>query len=202
MLSRPALSNIVCQPTTPMERVASGMFLSVMGAGLLLAAWMLVGEGAKRQLIHDFTQAANQGSVYKLQLHTDWSSVKENLKQDLLHRGHKSATGQPRDASEVNELVDYYVRPDSLPQLLSEYRKMAGPVSPDAFVRDARLSGIREITVVLAPPPQLDKPWLNNLEPVRAVFALGSKGWVLKKVVAPDYLIPSKAPPHHKLASK
>lgn len=202
MFSRKALTNIVCQPVTPVERVASGMFLSVMGAGLLLAAWLLVGEGAKRQLIHDFAQAAKQGNIYALKLHTDWASVKENLKDDLLHRAHKPASDLPKDAGAVNELVEYYVRPDNLPQLLSAYRNMAGPVSPDAFVRDARLSGIREITVELGIPPQLDKPWLNNLEPVRAVFALNRKGWVLKKVIAPDYLIPSKAPPHHQAAKK
>lgn len=170
------------------DNFAMGIFLVVMGAGILLAAWLLVQDGAKRAVISDLASAAKSGNIYELKNKTDWASVRDWMKRDLKQR---AAIEQN---AKVDKLVDYYVRPENLPSLLYFYNANAKGVSPEAFVRDVRFSGITQITIEMAAPPQFDKPWMNGLQPVRAVFELDGMEWKLKRINAPDYLIPHDAP--------
>jgi hypothetical protein len=185
-------SNTWLAPRTRLDNFAMSVFLVVMGAGAFLAAWLLFQEATKRALVTDFAIAARQGNIYALNENTDWASVRDWMKRDLKQRP-RFATGIT-PVSKADELVEYYVRPENLPSLLYYYNTNARHMDPEAFVRDVRFSGITEITVEIAAPPQLDKPWINQLEPVRAVFQLEGLGWKLKKLNAPDYLIPSEAP--------
>lgn len=178
---------------TRLDNFAAGMFLVVMGSGVLLAAWMLFQNASQKAVIADIASAARDGDIYKLKNHTDWASVQAWMKKDLKARGAPIAATGNKDKA-VDELVDYYVRPESLPSLLYYYNSSLKHVDPESFVRDVRFSGITEMTVEIAPPPQFDKPWMSNLEPVRAVFKLEGLGWKLKKLEAPDYLIPPSAP--------
>jgi hypothetical protein len=177
-----------------LDRFAAGMFLVVLGSGVLLAAWMLFQNAAQKAVIHELAVATRDGDIHKLKSQTDWESVKESLKKDLKERGVTLASKTGDNDKAVDELVDFYVRPESLPSLLYYYNVSLGHVNPEAFVRDVRFSGITEMTIEIAPPPQLDKPWMNSLEPVRAKFALDGLEWKLKQLDAPDYLIPPKAP--------
>ncbi|MDB5478022.1 MAG: hypothetical protein JWM96_517 [Alphaproteobacteria bacterium] len=172
------------------------VFLVVMGTGILLAAWMLVQQAARNQVIREFATAAREGNMYVLSANTDWDSVRDGLKRDLKERAASSDT-LPRDEAALDELVDYYVRPQNLPSLLYYYNANAAHINPADFVRDVSLSGITQFTVEIGAPPQFDKPWLNNLEPVRATFALDGLNWKLKQIHAPDYLIPASAPTAH-----
>ena len=174
-----------------------GVFLVVLGAGTLLAAWLLFQEATKKSLVDELATAARQGDFHVLQKHTDWDSVRNWLKTDLKKRSTvNTANTAAARPDQVDQIVDYYVRPDNLPSLLYYYNANAGHVSPEAFVRDVRFSGITQVTVEIAAPPQFDKPWLNNQPPVRAVFDFDLKemGWKLKKLDAPDYLIPTRVP--------
>lgn len=171
-----------------LDNIAMGIFLVVMGAGTLLAASLLVQDATKRAVIYDLADAARSGNIHALNEYTDWNSVRNWMKKDLKQRD--VATSPEK----VDKLVDYYVRPENLPSLLYYYKTAAGGASPEAFIRDARFSGMTEITVELAAPPQFDKPWISNLQPVRAVFALDGLQWKLKRLDAPDYLIPADAP--------
>jgi hypothetical protein len=180
--------DLVVNPTSKLDNLAMGIFLVVMGAGILLAAWLLVQDATKRAVVADLADATRQGNIHALNEHTDWQSVRDWLKKDLKAR---PAAAQN---DKVDNLVDYYVRPENLPNLLYFYNTIGGHVSPEAFVRDIRFSGITQITVEMAAPPQFDKPWMNKLEPVRAVFELDGLEWKLKRITAPDYLIPASAP--------
>lgn len=176
----------------------TGVFLVMLGAGTLLAAWLLFQEAAKQQLVTSMASAARQGDLYVLIDGTDWVSVRDELKRDLKSRA-KTNASLPNQDSIVEELVDFYVRPANVPDLVNLYRSSASRVDPKVFVRDIRFSGFAEMTVEIATPPQFNKPWLNALEPVRAVFKLDGFGpeglsWRLKKIDAPDYLIPTQAP--------
>jgi hypothetical protein len=173
---------------TKLDSFAMGMFLAVMGAGTLLAAWLLVQDATKRAVITDIADATRQGNIHALNEKTDWTSVRNWLKQDLKQRA------AAEQSAKVDQIVDYYVRPENLPSLLYYYNTSANHVKPEAFVRDARFSGITQITVEFAAPPQFDKPWLEKLKPVRAVFELDGLDWKLKRIDAPDYLIPTAAP--------
>lgn len=179
---------------TRLDRFAAGMFLVVLGSGVLLASWMLFQNASKKAVINEIATAAREGDFHKLKTQTDWESVKDSLKKNLIERGVNLAAVTGDHEQAVEELVDYYVRPESLPSLLYYYNVSLGHVNPEAFVRDVRFSGITEMTIEIAPPPQLDKPWMNNLEPVRAKFALDGLEWKLKDLDAPDYLIPAAAP--------
>jgi hypothetical protein len=177
-----------------LDNFAAGMFLVVMGSGILLAAWLLFQNAAQKAIVADVASAARDGNIYKLKSHADWASIKDDLKKSIKERNVNVAHTNGSKDEAVDELVEYYVRPESLPSLLYEYNSTLKHVDPEAFVRDVRFSGVTEITVEIAPPPQFDKPWMNKLEPVRAVFKLDGLDWKLKKIDAPDYLIPQRAP--------
>lgn len=100
----------------------------------------------------------------------------------------------PTQPEAVDELVNYYVRPENLPMLIDMYKTAAREIDPKAFVRDVRFSGIREITMHVSPPPQFNMPWVNRLQPVEVVLSLETSGWKMKRVRPPEYLIPISAP--------
>ncbi len=183
------------QKQARLDAFGMGVFLVVLGAGTLLAAWLLFQEATKRSIVDQIATATREGNIYSLNAQTDWPSVRNWLKADLKQRSVHNGTSSPDKAEQVDGIVDYYVRPENLPSLLYYYNANAAHVNPEAFVRDVRFSGITEVTVEIAAPPQFDKPWMNNLQPVRAVFELEANGWKLKKLDAPDYLIPTRAPP-------
>lgn len=179
-----------------LDAFGMGVFLVVLGAGTLLAAWLLFQEATKKSIVDQFATAARQGDIHVLNEGTDWTSVRNWLKSDLKmrHKGDSQNTSVTNKPQQVDEIVDYYVRPENLPSLLYYYNENAGHVKPEAFVREVHFTGLREITVEIGAPPQLDKPWMNSLAPVRAIFELEGSGWKLKRLDAPDYLIPTQAP--------
>ena len=183
------------QDIKPSLRWLRFLALALSGAGMLLAVWLLVQESAKRQLIRDFAGATAAGNSMTLILNTDWVSVRQALKQDLKLR-FATNPSLPNSREDVEKLVDYYVQPEKVPYLLYFYQQAAGRIGAEAFVRRARFSGLTEITVDIASPPQVNKPWLNHLEPVHAVFQLdmAALNWKLVKIQAPDYLIPTQVP--------
>lgn len=179
-------------PPSRWDAFAMGVFLSVLGAGVLLASWLLTQQASTTSLVHHITSAARAGEVYKLAQSADWESLRKHLKSDLKKRSKASKHLNP---DQIDRLVDYYVRPQQLGLLVAHYN--AGPVRdmpPEAFIRQARFSGLTELTLELAPPPQFDKPWMNNLEPMKVVFALDGLSWKLKRVSAPDYMLPTTLP--------
>lgn len=177
-----------------LDRFSVNFFLSVLGAGTLLAAWLLAQDAAKKVVVDNITQAANSGNIYVLNKAVDWNSVRDNMKQDILNNHHNEMVGLPNQPQEVEKLVNYYVRPDNVPVLLSMYKKVAPTIDTRSFVHDVRFSGIREITMEIAAPPQLDKPWINRLHPVEMVLLLEPTGWKLKRIRPPEYMIPTRIP--------
>ena len=197
MFSRNCKSAITASPDalgarSRWDAFGMGVFLSVLGAGVLLASWLLAQQASTTYLIYDISEAARTGHIHKLADAADWESLRSHLKQDLKER---PATMRGLGPDAIDQLVDHYVRPQNLGLLVAHYN--AGPVRdipPEAFIRQARFSGLTELTLELGPPPQFDKPWMNELEPVRAVFALDGLSWKLKRISAPDYLLPSTLP--------
>lgn len=178
-----------------------GVFLVVLGAGTLLASWLLLQQASKNHVIYEISTAAREGELYKLTKAMDWNSVRESLKEELKQKANPH-NGLPTRAEEVDALVDYYVRPQNLETLVTLYHSSpAKNMNPESFIRGVRFSGITEMTIELASPPQFDKPWMNYLEPVRAVFALDGMTWKLKRISAPDYLIPTRMPASYKQVS-
>lgn len=168
---------------------------AVVIAAAMVAVWLVVTDNAKRKLVAELANATERGELYTL-IHTaDWDVLRDDMKRDLLERAQRSAA-LPEEPRVVEELVDYYVRPEYAPELMRHYQQKAAHIPPHAFVRQVRFSGLTEVTVELASPPQFDKPWLNQLEPVLAVFRFNAPelSWKLQKLRAPDYLIPASVP--------
>jgi len=176
-------------------RWLTAALIVVLGATAMMVGWVIFQEVAKRRLLHELSVAATTSNIHAFVSGTDWQSIRDTLRQDLKQRATTSAS-LPQQAKTIDRLVDYYVRPESVPMLLAFYQKNAGTIRPEAFMRHPRFTGLAEITMDIVMPPQFDKPWLNNLEPVHAVFALdvADLGWKLKKIDAPDYLIPTRLP--------
>ena len=178
-----------------LDRIALSLFLSVLGAGTLLAAWLITQDAAKRSLINDFATATQNGDIYRLSSTLDWNSVRAHLKQDILSDNVRSEhAGLPTQPEAVNELVNYYVRPENVPMLISMYKNGARDIDPKAFIQEVNFSGWREITMHIAAPPQFQQPWINRLKPVEVIMTLETSGWKIKRIRPPEYLIPTSAP--------
>lgn len=173
--------------------VFSGLVFVFLGAGILFAAWLLVQNTLKNRMIEEFEQAVELGKIHVFVKQTDWQSVRKGMKDDLKRRALHNVS-LPQEAVTVDRLVEYYVRPENVPELLRYYNNKVSHIRPRDFIRSIYFTGLTEVTVELAIPPQLDKPWLNHQEPVRAVFRLVGTQWLLKKFDAPDYLVPTQAP--------
>lgn len=163
------------------------------GAGILFSAWFMVQNTIKNQLVQEFEEAVALGKIHVFVQQTDWQTVRKGMKDDLKRRALHNVS-LPQQAGTVDELVEYYVRPDNVPELLRYYNNKASHVKPRDFIRNIYFTGLTEVTIELAIPPQPDKPWLNQQEPARAVFRLIGTQWLLKKLEAPDYLIPTQVP--------
>ncbi len=186
-----------------LDRFSVGLFLSVLGAGTLLAAWLLTQDAAKRNVVERIATATQQGNIHALNSIIDWDSVRKNLKKDILERHPAQGTDLPTQPEAVDELVNYYVRPGNLPMLLNIYKEgAASRIDPRDFVRDAHFSGIREITLNVSAPPQLEKPWINKLRPIEMVMSLEPTGWKVKRVRPPEYMIPTSAPTSRFISKK
>lgn len=170
-----------------------GLGLSILGAGMLFAAWLLVQNAVKDHIVNEINTAVAQGNIHLFVKHTDWQSVRKGLKHDLKQRAIHNVS-LPQEPAVVDKLIEYYVRPGNVPDFLYYYNSKASHLQAKDFIRNVYFSGLTEVTVEIASPPQLDKPWLNHQEPTRAVFRLIGTQWLLKKVDAPDYLIPTQAP--------
>lgn len=179
-----------------LDRFSVGLFLSVLGAGTLLAAWLLTQDAAKRNVVERLANATQRGDIHVLNTAIDWDSVRNNLRKDLLERTIQAHEANlPTQPEAVDELVNYYVRPGNLPMLLNLYKEgAASRIDPRDFVRDAHFSGIREITLNVSAPPQLEKPWINKLHPIEMVMSLEPSGWKVKRIRPPEYMIPTSAP--------
>lgn len=170
-----------------LDSFAQGFFLAVFGAGVLLAAWLLFQEASKNSVIQTFSTAAQQGNAFMIRNNTDWDSVRSWLKEDLKNR---PGMGGVESGKKVDSMVDALVQPDVVDMMIAAYQSKAGHINPADFVRQTRFSGLMEMTMTIAPPPQMGQPWLNTLEPVRLIFSLDGFSWKLKRVEAPDYLLP------------
>ena len=179
-----------------LDRFSIALFLSVLGAGTLLAAWLLTQDAAKRNVVERLASATQHGNIHVLNNVIDWDSVRNNLKKDLMERKiQTSGADLPTQPEAIDELVNYYVRPGNLPMLLNIYKQgAASRINPRDFVRDAHFSGIREITLNVSAPPQLEKPWINKLDPIEMVMSLEPTGWKVKRIRPPEYMIPTSAP--------
>lgn len=166
--------------------------LSILAAGTLFAAWLLIQDITKQRIIDDISIAVTSGNIHMLVKNTDWESVRHHMKRDLQHRSRHNVS-LPQKPHELSALVDYYIRPENVPVLFEAYRRKASHMNVRDFVRRSYFSGLTEVTLELASPPQFDKPWLNRQPPVRAVFKLRGMGWTLHHIDAPDYLIPTQA---------
>lgn len=185
----PAPSALLGNAPSRWDAFAMGVFLSVLGAGVLLASWLLTQQASTNYLVRDISSAARAGQIHKLAQSADWKSLRTHMKRDLKHRVMASKN---LSSEQIDRLVDHYVQPQQLGALVAHYN--AGPardMPPEAFIRHARFSGLTELTLELAPPPQFDKPWMNNAEPMKVVFALDGLSWKLKRVSAPDYMLPT-----------
>ncbi len=182
-------------PASRLDRIAVSLFLSVLGAGTLLAAWLITQDAAKRDLINSFASATENGDIYRLNNTLDWNSVRNNLKHDILANTLRSeAAGLPTQPEVVDQLINYYVRPENIPVLINLYKNGAREIDPRAFVQDINFSGWREITMHVAAPPQFNQPWINRLKPVEVNLVLETSGWKVKRIRPPEYLIPTSAP--------
>ena len=148
------------------DNFGMNVFLSVMGAGVLLAAWLLMQQAARNQVVHEFSEAVRYGNINILSQKTDWVSLREAMKNDL--RQHDPSL-QPKA---VDAMVDRYVRPESLMDIVYYYNQYNtnSRIDPMAFVSNARFSGITEFTIEIAVPMQEGNS--TRMEPVRADFAL------------------------------
>ena len=180
---------------SPIDRVGVMFFLSVLGAGIMLAAWLLVQDAAKYQLVQDFTHAIETDASNDIAKNVDWQSVRTALVNDIMQNRMAVEMGFPTEHKNVEKLVAYYVQPSQIPVLMGLYRA-ALPQRIDAqnFVRYARFTSFREVTVEIAAPAQFDRLWVNHLEPVHLIYELRLSGWNLVQVKLPLYMLPTRIP--------
>ncbi len=173
----------------------------VIVMAFLFVSVILMHTFTRQHVVNSVSVAAEQGDLYSLNTRTDWAELRAWMKEDLQRRSQTIAaksSGYDMSQQEIDDLVDYYVQPANLPSLIYFHNKMASNIQPREFVRNIRFTGLNEMTMELSFPPQAEKPWVNYLEPVRAVFQLDNMTWTLKKLHTPFYLIPTKAPtPSH-----
>lgn len=165
----------------------------LLGMGTILALGLVAQQTVKDRFINEVTRAVAQGQIHIFTKNTDWNHLRSELKADLKQRATYNLS-LPQNEAVLENVVDYYVRPENMPDLLHYYKKHAAHLQIRDFIRRIYFSGLTEMTIEIAPPPQLDKPWLNRQAPMRAVLRLQGTRWVLKELDAPDYLIPSRTP--------
>lgn len=170
-----------------------GTGLAVWGAATLFAAWFIFQDAAKDTIIQTISHAMENGDIYTLSNNLDWIALQNGLKQDLRDRATHNAS-LPQDPEKLDQLVNFYVQPGNIPELMNYYRLKAKHIPASNFIRAAYASGLAEITIEIAPPPQFNQPWMNQLEPARAVFRPSLIGWKMKTLHIPDYMIPTRIP--------
>ncbi len=172
-----------------------------MTMAFLFVSVALINTFTRQHVVRTMTVAAKNGDIHSLKNRTDWSELRAWMKEDLRNRTKTIAaksSGYEMSEKEVDDLVDYYVQPANLPSLIYFHNQLADNVDIEDFVRNVRFTGMKEMTMEISFPPQEDKPWINYLEPVKAVFQLDNMKWKLKKLHTPLYLVPTKAPtPSH-----
>lgn len=174
---------------TKWDNFGMNFFLAVMGAGVLLAAWMLMQQGARNQVVHEFNEAARSGNIQSLETKTDWASVRQWMKNDIKERAllqHAVFVAPER----LDEIVDSYVRPENLVDIVHSLNGGHKDMDPLAFVSNARFSGITEFTIEIMVPPSKNEPY-SKPEAIRAGFALDDLKWKLKKLDAPRQIVAS-----------
>lgn len=173
----------------------------LMTMAFLFVSVALINTFTRQHVVRTVAMAAEKGDIYSLKKRTDWAELRAWMKQDLRKRTQTIAaksSGYEMSEKEVDDLVDYYVQPANLPSLIYFHNQLASNIDAEDFVRNVRFTGMKEMTMEISFPPQEDKPWVNYLEPVKAVFQLDNMKWKLKKLHTPLYLVPTKAPtPSH-----
>lgn len=152
---------------------------------------------AREHVSAKLVQATRTGDIATIERLTDWDSLRDWLKNDLKERADTAvakSTGHALSDEEINNLVDFYIRPGNIPSLFYFQRELAPNVSPDKFIRDVKFDGVDRMIMTIAFPPQPDKPWITSLEPVRAIFQLENIEWKLVELHTPFYLLPKSAP--------
>lgn len=169
----------------------------LMTMAFLFVSVALINTFTRQHVINTVTVAAKNGDIFSLKNRTDWPELRAWMKDDL-HKRTKTiaakSSGYDMSDQAVDDLVDYYVQPANLPSLIYFHNQLASNVNVEDFVRNVRFTGMKEMTMEISFPPQEDKPWVNYLEPVKAVFQLDNMTWKLKKLHTPLYLVPQKAP--------
>lgn len=173
----------------------------LMTMAFLFVSVALINTFTRQHVVYTVTSAAKKGDIHSLKTRTDWAELRAWMKKDLRSRTQTIAaksSGYDMSEKAVDDLVDYYVQPANLPSLIYFQSQLAKDIDVEDFVRSVRFTGMKEMTMEISFPPQEDKPWVNYLEPVRAVFQLDNMTWKLKQLHTPLYLVPTKAPtPSH-----
>jgi len=177
-------------------------FLIPASVGLSLIALLFITVAtmnilAREHVSAKLIKATKTGDIATIDHLTDWAALRDWLKEDLKHRADSAiakSTGHALSDEKIDKLVDFYIRPDNIPSLFFFQKEVAPNVNPADFIRDVTFDGVSRMVVTIAFPPQEDKPWINSLEPVRAIFELENMEWKLVELHTPFYLLPKDAP--------
>mgnify|MGYP000386188141 CR=1 FL=1 len=157
-------------------------------------------HSSKDGAVEEIIAASQSDDVNAMAERFDWESVRQNLKDKITAQkrtmGNYGTLIGP-DISKVDEIVDYYLKPENI-EIAYIYHDILFPeVTEEQFIRNIAYAPPFGFSILMgypkdAPSTQSVDPLLQEELEARFIFRLDGLTWKVKEINIPIFMIPTR----------